>query len=163
MTGWAFTVLGDPAPQGSKKHVGHGVMVESSKKVQPWRESVKAAVEDQTFPMLGEDGPVLGMCVFTLRRPASARKKDLMPFRTPDVDKLLRSTLDAVKQAGLVADDARFSELVRLAKVWPGMDPHALHVPGVVFAAVDYGPGCRTELRELFDQALAIRLRKASA
>lgn len=31
-----FHVIGLPAPQGSKKHVGHGVMVESSKKVKPW-------------------------------------------------------------------------------------------------------------------------------
>ena len=26
-------VIGLPAPQGSKRHVGHGVMIESSKKV----------------------------------------------------------------------------------------------------------------------------------
>ena len=38
-------VYGTPAPQGSKRHVGHGVMVESSRRVKPWREDVKAAAE----------------------------------------------------------------------------------------------------------------------
>ena len=39
------TVNGLPAPQGSHKHVGGGRMVESSKKVKPWRQDVKAAAE----------------------------------------------------------------------------------------------------------------------
>ena len=30
-----------PAPQGSKRHVGNGRMVESSAKVKPWREAVR--------------------------------------------------------------------------------------------------------------------------
>ena len=41
----SFTVHGLPAPQGSKRHVGRGVMVESSKRVKPWRGAVKAAAE----------------------------------------------------------------------------------------------------------------------
>ena len=47
MTPRALTVIvyGTPAPQGSKRHVGHGVMVESSRRVKPWREDVKAAAE----------------------------------------------------------------------------------------------------------------------
>lgn len=36
---------GTPAPQGSKRHVGNGVMVESSKRLRPWRQDVKAAAE----------------------------------------------------------------------------------------------------------------------
>ena len=35
-----FHVSGTPAPQGSKRHVGGGRMIESSKKVEPWREAV---------------------------------------------------------------------------------------------------------------------------
>jgi len=31
-------VLGIPAAQGSKKHVGRGILIESSKKVAPWRQ-----------------------------------------------------------------------------------------------------------------------------
>ena len=43
-----FVVHGMPAPQGSKKFVGlsksgRGLLVESSKKVKPWRQDVVAA------------------------------------------------------------------------------------------------------------------------
>ena len=38
-----FRVYGVPAPQGSKRYVGRGIMVESSKKVRPWRADVLAA------------------------------------------------------------------------------------------------------------------------
>jgi len=35
-----FFVPGKPAPQGSKRHVGRGIMLESSREVGPWRERV---------------------------------------------------------------------------------------------------------------------------
>ena len=43
-----FNVNGTPGAQGSKRHVGHGVMIESSKKVKPWRTDVKTAAEHAT-------------------------------------------------------------------------------------------------------------------
>ena len=52
-------------------------------------------------------------------------------FANPDLSKLLRSTEDALTDAGLWADDARVVEYERLAKVYPGEDPEALPVPGV--------------------------------
>jgi Holliday junction resolvase RusA-like endonuclease len=133
VTAWAFSVLGQPAPQGSKRHVGRGVMVESSKKVLPWREAVKAAAP--SGPML--DGPIAVRLVLTLPRPKSARKTELHPYRIPDLSKLVRSTEDAITDAGLWADDARVAEYQRLAKVWPGLDEDALHTPGCIIAAVE--------------------------
>ncbi len=153
MTGWAFSVLGSPAPQGSKRHVGHGVMVESSKKVLPWREAVKAAAP--SGPLL--DGPIAVCLVFTVSRPKSARRAEHAPYRTPDLSKLARSTEDAVTDAGLWADDARVSQYVRLAKVWPGFDPDALHVPGAVIAAAEMSGDWRDELLEAFTRALEER------
>jgi crossover junction endodeoxyribonuclease RusA len=151
MTGvWAFSVLGQPAPQGSKRHVGHGVMVESSRKVLPWREAVKAAAP--SGPLL--DGPIAVRLVFTVPRPKSARKTEHAPYRTPDLSKLARGTEDAVTDAGLWADDARVSDYVRLAKVWPGFDRDALHVPGCVIAAVEMHDDWRDELLEAFNRAL---------
>ena len=47
-----FYVVGDPAPQGSKKHVGNGRFIESSKKLAPWR----AAVADSAFKAWSESG-----------------------------------------------------------------------------------------------------------
>lgn len=39
MTILAFTVLGSPVGQGSKRHVGNGVMIENAK-LKPWRQAV---------------------------------------------------------------------------------------------------------------------------
>ena len=36
----SWETIGDPAPQGSKRHVGNGIMVESSKKLPVWREQL---------------------------------------------------------------------------------------------------------------------------
>lgn len=103
-------IYGEPAPQGSKRHVGNGVMIESSKKVAPWREAVKwglihgAALQQIT-------GPVTVAVTFYLPRPKSA-KVGAVPFRKPDLDKLLRSTFDAINDTGLIEDDARIVTVV---------------------------------------------------
>lgn len=126
---------GDPAPQGSKRHVGKGVMIESCKRVKPWRENVAAAalearVAEAFAPPL--DGPLRARMVFTLRKPASApKKRRTYPDRKPDLSKLIRSTEDALVQAGAIADDARIVEFTRAAKVFVGEDPEALDATGV--------------------------------
>ncbi|MBC6464284.1 RusA family crossover junction endodeoxyribonuclease [Actinomadura alba] len=139
-----MTVLGTPAPQGSKRHVGNGVMIESSKKVKPWREAVKHAAGELItdpgapgrittigFPL---DGPLLLEICFTLHRPKSAPKKRHRPDRMPDLSKLIRSTEDALTDAGVWADDARVVG-VSARKVYPhphSGDPDALAMPGAV-------------------------------
>jgi crossover junction endodeoxyribonuclease RusA len=103
-----FEVQGHPAPQGSKRHVGNDRMVEQSKAVAPWRQDVKHAAQ---LAMVGERpylaGPVAMSVVFALPKPASApKRKRTWPARRPDLDKLLRSTLDAL--TGVVfADDGQ--------------------------------------------------------
>ena len=131
MTAIGFHVVGLPAPQGSKRHVGNGVMIESSKKVKPWRQDVVAAALDHR-PATPLDGPLFAYMVFTLPRPKSAVKARTAPDRTPDLSKLLRSTEDALTTAGLWADDARVVDYVRAAKVWWGHDDFALPVPGAL-------------------------------
>lgn len=133
-------VRGRPAPQGSKSfkgmtNAGRAILTESSKKVRPWRQDVKAAAEacrarSGAAPI---DGPVIVRMVFTLPKPKSAPKtRRTYPMRTPDLSKLVRSTEDALTDAGIWKDDARVIEYVRLAKVFPGEDPEALDCPGVV-------------------------------
>ena len=130
---------GSPAPQGSKKFVGttktgRGLMVESSKKVKPWRMDVKAAAEAMTANASGRplDGPLSASMVFTMAKPASAPKtRQTWPDRKPDLSKLVRSTEDALTDAGIWVDDARVVEYTRLAKVFPGEDPDSLPRPGV--------------------------------
>ncbi len=142
-----FDVFGMPAPQGSKKFVGtnkagRGILVESSKKVKPWRQDVKAAgvmmrealwmrapAGTDPCPL---DGPLLVSMVFTMPKPASApKRRQTWPDKKPDLSKLARSTEDALVDAGLILDDSRIVEYVRLAKVFPGEDPQSLRSPGV--------------------------------
>ena len=119
----SFRVYGLPAPQGSKRHVGNGVMVESSKRVKPWRQDVKyAALEAQPVHWSGcrevLSGPLRAYVTFYLPRPKghyrTGRNAALLrdsaprwPGVKPDVDKLLRSTLDALGEAGVWQDDAQ--------------------------------------------------------
>lgn len=136
VTAWAFYALGTPGPQGSKIRTRHG-MYEASKKVVPWREAIKAAAPTVDRPL---DGPLVVRMVFTLARPASARRTDVAPCKTPDLDKLARSTCDGISDSGLWASDARVVEFDRLAKVWWGYDDDALPVPGAVIACTErYG------------------------
>lgn len=139
-----FTVYGSPAPQGSKSFKGtfvdktgrtRGIMAESSKKVKPWRQDVKAAAEKirEERSIIPLDGPLSVRMVFTLPKPSSAPKsRRTWAMRKPDVSKLARSTEDALVDAGLIADDARIVEYSRLAKVFPNEDKEALDAPGVL-------------------------------
>lgn len=111
-----FEVIGLPAPQGSKRHVGRGVMVESSKKVRPWREAVAWAGREAMAGRPALDGPLRLEVSFRLpptgrwSKTDSARGWRWKP-RKPDLDKLLRSTLDALTDAAVIADDARVCEI----------------------------------------------------
>lgn len=133
-------VRGTPAPQGSKSfrgmtNAGRAILTESSKKVKPWRQDVKAAAElliaHTGIPPM--DGPLVVSMVFTLRKPASApKRRRTWPIGKPDLSKLIRSTEDALTDAGLWVDDARAVEYGRMAKVYPGEDRDSLPVPGVL-------------------------------
>lgn len=111
-----FTVAGmAPAPQGSKRHVGNGLMIESSKRVKPWRFLVQQAAVALNHPPF--TGPISLSCVFLFPRPQShyTTKGTLKPsapqFHSvrPDGSKCLRSTEDALVDAGLILDDARIA------------------------------------------------------
>ena len=108
----AFEVFapGLPAPQGSKRHVGNGRMVESSKYVKPWREAVKWAVIQANPTKRGFRAPVRVEIVFYFARPKS-RKSDVHHCTAPDLDKLCRSTLDALTDSGIIVDDSLVADL----------------------------------------------------
>lgn len=146
-----IVVYGAPAPQGSKRfmgvHGGKGVMKESSAKVKPWRQDVKAAAEAvialrNLVPWEPMDGPLLMVVVFTLPAPKSLpKRRPSYPSKVPDLSKLVRSTEDALTAAGVWKDDARVVEC-RALKTYPagtlGAHPDALHSPGAVIRVFDY-------------------------
>lgn len=109
----SFRVAGmSPAPQGSKRHVGKGVMIESCASVKPWRILVAQSAVAARVPMLR--GPVRLSVVFLFNRPAGHYRKDgtLKPSAPtyhavrPDGSKLQRSTEDALSKLAY-EDDAR--------------------------------------------------------
>lgn len=102
-------VAGHPAPQGSKRHVGGGVMVESSKRVTPWRSDVRSALLDERGqPKAYFDDAVAVHLTFVMPRPVSAPKRRTPPaVKKPDLDKLTRAVFDAIGSAGVWRDDAQ--------------------------------------------------------
>jgi len=124
---------GRVAAQGSKKHVGHGSMVETSKYLPSWREAVKTAaivaMENNNWNKIL--GPVSVMVTFTMPKPKSAPKRiRTFPDKAPDLDKCCRSVFDSLTQAGVWEDDARVVHCIA-AKVFPGEGLNSLHTPGV--------------------------------
>jgi len=132
-----ITVYGTPGPQGSKSFrgmskKGHAIMTESSKKVKPWREAVVYAAREAMAGRPPLQGPLVVGMVFTVRKPKSApKRRRTWPATKPDLSKYARSTEDAMTTAGVWKDDGQVVEYVRLAKVFPNEDVHALDVPGV--------------------------------
>lgn len=104
-------INGIPAPQGSKRHVGHGAMVESSARVKPWREAVRSEtqrrLEAGLAAPIGAGEPVVVDLMFYVPRPVSLPKRVLLPAKRPDLDKLIRATLDGLTDGGLLHDDAQ--------------------------------------------------------
>src|SRR5690606_32281586 len=121
---------------------------EMSKYVRPWRAEVQRAAQtallthydQERFPLAG---PLAVDVIFTLARPKSHYRtgrnahvlRDSPPARptgAPDPSKLAPATEDALTEAGVWKDDAAVVEYRRLAKVYPGSDPHALDQPGAL-------------------------------
>ena len=98
-----ITIEGTARPQGSKRHVGKGIMVESSKHVGLWRTWVRLKA---TQAMAGRPlivGPVQIAILFQFDRPkkhstTKGLRENAPLYHTskPDADKLLRAILDAL-------------------------------------------------------------------
>jgi Holliday junction resolvase RusA-like endonuclease len=108
-----FTVVGRPAPQGSKTYLGKGQFKEQSRHVAAWRNDVRNAAE-KVFGEALVAGPLLTEMVFMFSRPKchhvssnpSKPLKSDAPFwhtSAPDRDKLERATNDAL--TGIIWED----------------------------------------------------------
>jgi Holliday junction resolvase RusA-like endonuclease len=120
-----FVVVGLPAPQGSKRHVGNGVMVESSKAVKPWRQDVKHAALLKVPNGWDRSGAMALTVSFRFRRPkghyGTRGLKPSAPVwnvsgRCGDLSKLVRATEDAL--TGVVWDDDRQVTTTAACKRW---------------------------------------------
>jgi len=139
-------VYGTPAPQGSKARGRHGGVYEMSKRVGPWRTAVSTACRTAVMEHDGqaalermyEGEPIAVTIVFLMARPVShwrrLRHRDELrpdaptrPATRPDLDKLVRSTLDGLKAGGAYGDDGQVTDLMA-AKCYarPGDQPGAI-------------------------------------
>ena len=130
----------EPAPQGSKRHVGGGRMIEASKRVKPWRAAVAAEAME-----VGEQ--ISSACavsiVFRFRRPKGHFKtngelRETAPrhciVKRNDVDKCVRSTLDGLVQGGLLVDDCLVVTVNAEKRYCVGAEP-----PGAVIDVMALG------------------------
>lgn len=102
-----INVVGIPAPQGSKKSIGNNRFVETSKKLPAWRKAVKEAALEVMATEQKIEGPVRVVIWFFLPRPKTiSMKQRKFPIVPPDCDKLVRSVLDSLTQAGVWTDDS---------------------------------------------------------
>jgi len=116
-----FRVVGVAAPQGSKTRTRNGGMMESSKKVKPWRQDViHAALEAYAGNPFNE--PVSVSIEFIFPRPKShygtGKNSETIRPKAPlfctsktngDIDKVCRSTFDALSVSSggsIIMDDS---------------------------------------------------------
>lgn len=112
-----FTIPGPARGQGSKRHVGNGVMIEQSRHLPAWRAAVAAAAHNAAAAegWALTTGPCwLELDVYVERplthhvgRDRDRELRDDAPehcTRTPDLDKILRAVCDALTNV-LWADD----------------------------------------------------------
>ena len=115
---YVITIEGiEAAPQGSKKHVGNGIMVDVCKRVGTWKKAVGREARKVVKEIIIQ--PVHIELVFWFCRPvahlnAKGEPKQSAPKypnrRQGDIDKLCRSTLDALTLSA-IADDSQVVSL----------------------------------------------------
>jgi hypothetical protein len=133
-------VNGRPAPQGSKELGTGGALLESSAYLPAWRQAVRIAafrayaehgILPPALPLYPKRRVVrLEQCVFIVTDEQCRAEGTDEPIGKPDVDKLLRGTLDALggaarskHSARLYADDSQVKTIGLLDKIRP--------IPGV--------------------------------
>lgn len=151
MTFHSLLVRGLPAPQGSKRGIVNRytqkvAMVESSKRVKPWRADIREAAETEMRGSPPVRGPLSMSITFVFPRPkghygsgrnASILKATAPEYHTgkPDLDKLARAALDAM--TGIVyVDDAQIVQL-HLSKRYPGHGDAPVEVSGGMLVTWD--------------------------
>ena len=117
-----FSVRGKPIPKGSKRHVGHGIIIDANRKTKPWQQ-LCTMVAAEHAPAELWTGPVEMNLVFYLPKPGNVPKSRLgYPTTRPDLDKLTRAVKDAL--AGLIyANDGQVTDMTTKKRYGPiGVD-----------------------------------------
>jgi len=128
----SFVVYSRAAPQGSKSYIGNGVMVESSKRVKPFRADVRKAAESVALPPgWPMAAPMRVGFRFHFARPKTHFRRDGIRLAKSapeeatshglgDLEKLARSVNDAL--SGVLFNDDRQVVEMHLAKAYDSED-----------------------------------------
>ena len=127
-----FEVVGLPAPQGSKTLMPNGALLDGKSPAararhKAWRNAVAAAAMATGHHY---DCPLSVRVHFQMpmpkSRPAADRNRGWCWHAVkPDLDKLLRSTLDGITDGGLIKDDSRVASISATATEFDG-EPFAV-------------------------------------
>ena len=136
---YSWKTIGIPAPQGSKRHVGGGRMIESCKALKPWRDLIIADARKQNITA-AIDTPVGVSLVFCFPRPKHHFGKNgsllgrapTHKITRPDLDKLTRGVLDSLVYAGMIADDSLVYSINAHKRYCVGQE-----APGVLITVMD--------------------------
>lgn len=131
MTSLSFVVFGVPQPKGSArafvlKGQNRAIVTSDNPKAKGWQQLVaEAASRALTGGGALLEGPLELEAAFYLPRPKSLAKKISAHLKRPDLDKLVRSTKDALSKV-VWQDDAQVTS-VRATKAYaaPGQSPRA--------------------------------------
>lgn len=138
VNGFSVTAYIRPEPQGSTKAFvvnGKALVTSANPKLTPYRSEVTrcaiVALRDMQIdlPFAEKHVPVSVAVDFYLRRPDSLSRKHRLPARKPDIDKLLRATLDALTGVGF-HDDGQVVE-IWTRKLYDGVERAEIHVKRV--------------------------------
>jgi hypothetical protein len=139
----AIRAYGRPAPQGSKEQGGAGQLLESSTYLPAWRQAVKVAafeayrrygIPPEQLPLIPAGRAVVIERLHFYVYPEQCRAEGTdEPLGAPDLDKLLRATLDPLgggksRTARVFADD---SQVVGVRDLWK-YRACAEHPPGAI-------------------------------
>jgi crossover junction endodeoxyribonuclease RusA len=114
-----FTVYARPEPQGSMRGFNIGgrvILTSNNKKMKPYRQELTHTAQVElgrlgvTMPVAGKHIPVSLVFDFFLARPPSVPKKRKEIVVKPDIDKLIRASVDALTGI-LYLDDAQVIEV----------------------------------------------------
>ena len=86
-------ISGIPRPQGSKRHVGGGRMIEANKHHKGWRNTLEQHFLDAAVDPI--EGAVRIRAIFNMPLPKTVKRRYPTTRSSYDVDKLCRSLLDA--------------------------------------------------------------------
>lgn len=121
-----FDVIGLPKPKGSKRAFirgGRAILVESSKGAKPWEQQVHWTAREvvKDLSLLPWSGPIKLRLEFRMPRVSDTpKRRTRVPHtRTPDLDKLVRTTKDGLtgvvwiddKQVFVTVSYKRYAEI----------------------------------------------------